>query len=50
MKRDLYRFAKARRKNREYIELNQYIIRFKYDNNNVTNKNKIIINNLNSKL
>ncbi len=33
MKRDLYRFAKARRKNREYIELNQYIIRFKYDNN-----------------
>ena len=32
MKRDLYRFAKARRKNRKYIELNQYIIRFKYDN------------------
>ena len=32
MKRDLYRFAKARRKNREYIELNQYTIRFKYDN------------------
>ena len=33
MKRDLYRFAKARRKNRKYIELNQYTIRFKYDNN-----------------
>ena len=33
MKRDLYRFAKARRDNRKYIELNQYKIRFKYDNN-----------------
>ena len=35
MKKDLYRFAKARRKNRKYIEINQYTIRFKYDNNNI---------------